>query len=184
MVKYIVRKAYFDYEKEEKYLNSMSAKGLALTDYSWCRYVFEDAPRGEYIYRIELLENPVNHPESQNYIRFMEETGIEFVASYNRWVYFRRKAADGAFDIYSDIDSKIKHFKRIRALFSLGMVLGIIAGCINLLLEYTVDTEGIPPMNLYTAIYTLTISALLFIFLVIPVSKRIRALKKEKEIRE
>ncbi len=109
-MKYTVWKAFFDYEKEEKYLNEMAAKGLALTDYSWCRYVFEDALKGEYVYRIELLENPVNHAESQNYIiRFMEEAGIEFVTSYNRWIYLRKKTADGKFDIYSDIASKIKH---------------------------------------------------------------------------
>lgn len=45
---HIVRKAFFDYEKEEKYLNEMSAKGLALTDYTQFRYVFQDAPKGEY----------------------------------------------------------------------------------------------------------------------------------------
>ena len=50
-MKHIVRKAYVDYEKEE-----MSAKGAALTNYSWCKYTFEDTPKGEYIYRIELLK--------------------------------------------------------------------------------------------------------------------------------
>lgn len=33
-MKHIVRKAYWNYEKEEKRLNEMSAKGMALTDYS------------------------------------------------------------------------------------------------------------------------------------------------------
>ena len=117
-MKHIVWKAYYDYEKEEQYLNEMSAKGLALKGYSWCRYVFEDSPRGEYIYRLQLLEHAINHPESQTYIKFMEETGAEFVASYMKWVYFRKKSVDGAFNIYSDIDSKIKHYKRIRTLFS------------------------------------------------------------------
>jgi hypothetical protein len=61
-MKHIVWKAYWNFEKEEKYLNEMSSKGLALTDYSWCRYVFEEAPRGEWVYRIELLENYPTHP--------------------------------------------------------------------------------------------------------------------------
>lgn len=33
-MKHIVRKAYWNYEKEENWLNEMSAKGLALIDYS------------------------------------------------------------------------------------------------------------------------------------------------------
>jgi len=48
-MKHIVRKAYWDYEKEEKWLNAMSAKGMALTDYSWCRYVFTETPCNEFI---------------------------------------------------------------------------------------------------------------------------------------
>lgn len=91
----------------------------------------EDAPRGEYVYRIELLEKPVKHPESQNYITFMEETGVEMVASYDRWVYFRKKAVSGGFNIYSDIESKIKHYKRIRKLFLLLLVFNLVAGLIN-----------------------------------------------------
>lgn len=183
-MKHIVRKAFFDYEKEEKYLNEMSAKGFALTDYSWCKYVFEDAPKGKYIYRLELLEKPINHPDSKKYIKFMEETGVEFVASYNRWVYFRRDAADGEFDIYSDIDSKIKHCKRIRSLFAAVMALNLVIGLMNSFWGNTETSMGVIPVNSYIAILSYTIFALFLIFLVIPLSKKINALVKEKEIRE
>jgi len=57
-----VWKAFLDYEKEEKWLNEMVAKGFAMTAYSWCHYTFENCVPGEYIYRIELLEHSVNHP--------------------------------------------------------------------------------------------------------------------------
>lgn len=183
-MKHIVRKAFFDYEKEEKYLNEMSAKGLALTDYTWCRYVFQDAPKGEYIYRIELLENPVNHPESQNYIEFMKETGVEFIASYNRWVYFRRKAAEGEFDIYSDIDSKIKHYKRIRILFLFLTVLSLATGALNFFYGNMQTSMGMPPINSYIAILPLAVGTLVLILLVLPLNKKICSLEKEKDIRE
>ncbi len=32
-MKHMVRKAFLDYEKEEEYLNQMSAQSLVLTDY-------------------------------------------------------------------------------------------------------------------------------------------------------
>ena len=31
-MKHIVRKAYWDFEKEEQWLNEMSARGMAMTD--------------------------------------------------------------------------------------------------------------------------------------------------------
>ena len=40
----IIKKVFWawDSEKEEKWLNEMSAKGLALVDYTWFRYAFEE----------------------------------------------------------------------------------------------------------------------------------------------
>ena len=83
-MKFVIWKAYWDYEKEERWLNEMSARGLAMSDYSWCRYVFVDAQKGEYNYRIELLENMPTHPESMAYLRFLEESGVEVVTTYMR----------------------------------------------------------------------------------------------------
>ena len=120
-----VWKLYMNYEKEEAWLNTMSAKGLAFTDYFLFRYTFEDSEPGEYIYRIELLENLPGHPESRKYLNFMAENGIEQISSWNRWVYFRKRAADGPFDIYSDIDSRIAHYKRIATLFFIVMIIEI-----------------------------------------------------------
>lgn len=112
-MKHVVWKAYWDFEKEEKWLNEMSSKGMALTDYTWCRYVFAETPNNEYIYRLELLEHAPTHAESRAYIRFLEESGIECVATYQRWIFLRKKSSEGPFDIYSDIESKINHYRRV-----------------------------------------------------------------------
>lgn len=178
-MKYVVRKAFWDYEKEEKYLNSMSARGLALTDYSWCRYVFEDASPGKYIYRLELLENRVNHPESLNYIKFMEENGVEFVSSYMRWVYFRKKASEGPFAIYTDLDSRIRHYARIRSFFMFLFGINLAAGLVNLIIGI-IDSST----NLFNAATSIVLAGFIFIFLVRPLNRKIRKLKNEKNIRE
>ena len=47
----------------------------------------------------------------------MEEMGIEVVSKWNQWVYLRRKAAEGTFEMYTDVDSKIEQYKRIKKLF-------------------------------------------------------------------
>jgi len=36
---------------------------------------------------IELLENQATHAESGAYIRFLEDNGVECVASHMRWIY-------------------------------------------------------------------------------------------------
>lgn len=181
---HVIRKAFFDFEKEERFLNAMSAKGLALKNYSWCKYVFEDAPKGEYIYRLELLENPIEHPESQEYISFMKDMGAELVASYHRWCYFRKKAADGEFTIYSDVDSKIQHYNRIRFLFVVITALNFFVGVYNFYIGNVSITNDFPPINTLMSIISFTVAALLLIFILLPLSKKIEILKKEKEIHE
>ncbi len=129
-MKHVIYKAFTigAYEKEEKWLNEMSAKGMLLTDISPFRYVFEEGTPGKYIYRLELLEHLPSHPESIAYIKFLEETGIEYVGSCVRWIYLRRPASDGAFEIYSDIKSKLMHLKRITAIANtMSIVFAIVA---------------------------------------------------------
>ncbi len=187
-MKNIIWKAYVDYEKEEKWLNEMSAKGLALTNYTWCRYVFEESPEGQYIYRIELLKNTATHPESIAYLRFLEESGVECVATYMRWVYLRKKAAEGSFDIYTDIESRIQHYKRIYALWITLMFVEFAAGLSNISL-------GLINLNIEENFHNYSYSNLILGFCLIPlglvflrlslqIRKKIRKLDQEKIIRE
>jgi hypothetical protein len=179
-MKHIIRKPYWNWEKEEKWLNKMSARGLALVDYSWCRYVFEEAPPGNYIYRIELLDFWATHPAGQKYIRFVEETGAEFVSSYMRWVYFRKKAADGPFTLHSDIPSQIAHNKRVRAWWLGFAILELSIGLMNI-------TIGIwPPFHALNFV----LGSLLFVIgcafasWVLQITRKVKRLKKELLIRE
>lgn len=180
----IVRKLFFDFEKEELFLNNMSANGLALSKYSWGKYVFDEAAKGEYIYRLELLEHPIDSMESQNYIQFMKETGAELVTTYHRWAYFRKKASDGDFNIYSDIDSRLKHYERIRILFLAVIGFNFFAGFFNLFVGNLHKSSGYPAINIYVGIISFTLVTLLLIFLLLPLTKKIGQLRSEKQIRE
>jgi hypothetical protein len=180
-MKHIVRKIYWNYENEECWLNNMAAKGLALTDYSWCRYVFEDAEPGEYIYRIELLDQTANHAESQKYISFLEDTGVEFVASYMRWVYFRKKTADGPFNLYSDIDSKITHYQRVSAFWLTLACMELFIGLSNVVTSLL--NTPIKVMNLSVGCFLLA-AGILFFGIGLPVFRKMRRLKKLRAIKE
>lgn len=110
-----IHKTFFiwNFREEEQWINEMSEQGLHLVDAGRFRYVFEEGEPGAYRYRLELMEHLPTHPESRKYIEFMEETGAEYVDHVDRWVYFRKKAAEGEFDLYSDINSRISHVQRI-----------------------------------------------------------------------
>lgn len=112
-MKQIIYKFFMDHEKEEAWINEMSAEGLAFIGMFCGFYRFEYTLPGEYVYRIELLENIPKHFESRKYITFMLENNIEPISSYNRWVYFRRKTEYGNFDLYSDIDSRLAYYRRL-----------------------------------------------------------------------
>lgn len=161
----------------------MASRGLALTDYSWCKYVFAKCQPNEYIYRIELLENPPTHPESIKYINFMEDSGIEHIASYMRWVYFRKKAADGTFDIYSDIESRIKHYKRI-LLFWTGLACAeLLIGVSNIMIGFINKRTFFSYVNLAGGFLCTIIGLALFVSVCFK-RKKIKSLTHEKMIRE
>jgi hypothetical protein len=183
------------YEKEEKWLNAMSARGMQLVDASGIRYVFEEGVNGEYVYRLELLQYLPSNAESQAYLRFLEETGVEQVGSYHRWAYLRKKAADGPFEIYSDIDSKIRHYRRI---YSIANAISIIVCVIAIMYfweaynQYEVYTGWIARGFSCKPYHTpLIISGSIMLALVcfvqimmIPIWKSLRRLKKDKKISE
>lgn len=114
---------FINFEKEEQWLNKMAATGLNLISYKFGRYTFEEGLPGEYIYRLELLKGEPTDEQPSEYLAFMEDSGVECVDTYMNWAFFRKKAADGSFEIYSDFESKIAHYKRVAYL--LGTVLGV-----------------------------------------------------------
>jgi len=113
-MKHTTFKFFYNYEKEERWINSMSAKGMALVDYFWTRYVFEEEEPGKYIYKIEFLDKMGSkNIENIAYVNFLEDLGVECVGIYMHWATLRKETKDGPFEIYTDLDSRIKSCKKI-----------------------------------------------------------------------
>ena len=184
-MKKTVWKAFINYEKEEDWLNSMSAKGFALASFLPFHYVFNDSLPGEYIYRIELLKNLPGHEESRKYLDFMAESGVEHVTSWGRWVYFRKRAADGPFDIFSDIDSLIGHYKRLAWLWLPIMGMDLLIGISNFShgVDYLNGTGDGMMFNFVMGIVLLCLSVLIF-FSWNTFRLKIKALRRKKTLRE
>ena len=126
-----IHKFFSDYQKEEVWLNEMCQQGYALKSFFPLTYKFEKCEPGEYIYRIELLPHWPSHQESQDYFEFSKELGIEVVDTSTRWVFFRKKASEGPFEIHSDKESKIKHHKSIMVLYGIVGLSNITIGISN-----------------------------------------------------
>lgn len=140
----VIHKGFFvwNFEKEEKWLCEMAAKGFALVGVGFCRYEFEKCEPNEYDIRLQLLNCRPNHPESQHYISFVEETGAEHIGSFGRWVYFRKRRSDGEFELFSDFQSRIKQLNRIILMIIFLVLANLYIGIYNLLLLFFYNSEA------------------------------------------
>ena len=120
----------WDWEEEERWLNEMSAQGWHFVKYAFpFRYTFEQGEPGAYQYRLQALNDRLGTKDTQDYLAFLHDLDIEFVDSYFFWVYLR-KANDGKpFELFSDVESKIRHMRR----FALIPLLCLIVLCVNLM---------------------------------------------------
>jgi len=172
----------WEYDKEEKWLNEMAAKGLALISVGLCKYIFEDSEPGEYTCKIELLDNWPSSTRGKSYIRFLEETGAEHVGSMLRWIYLRKKTSKGILDLYSDIGSRISYLKRLQIFFITMFFFELGIGIMNLSIG-AFSYNRMNTTNLFMGIL------LLFIALMCGIAgfrhtKKLRTLQREQQIRE
>ena len=111
----------WEFEKEDDRLNDMALNGWVLDSVGFCTYHFVRCEPGEYSVHTEM------HTADEAYVDFMRETGAEYVGRMMMWMYFRKKTADGPFDLFSDIDSRIGPLNKI------GKMLSVVGGA-NLLI--------------------------------------------------
>ena len=112
MAKYVFR-LFYDFEKAEIWLNEKARRGWMADSFAMGVFKFSEGTPGEYIYRVELLPHWAASAANQPYLRFLEGTGVEVVSKWVKWVMFRRKACEGAFDVYTDNDSRIRHYRGV-----------------------------------------------------------------------
>lgn len=108
-------KLYYDKDEEQAWLNAMAEKGWGFKTFFLGFYTFEACQSGEYNYQIDILDNWQG--DKDNYAQFMEDVGVEVVGQWWRWVYLRKKTALGTFELYTDIESKIRQYSKIRNFF-------------------------------------------------------------------
>ncbi|WP_433596177.1 DUF2812 domain-containing protein [Lysinibacillus xylanilyticus] len=115
----------------EKWVNDMASQGWLLKKFTWIRFTFERGEPGSYIFRHDELERFGASYEDE-YLDFLKSSGIEQVDRSGNFVFFRKPANDGPFELYSDKKNKIsKLSQKISLLLSL-ILLNLIIGVIGL----------------------------------------------------
>lgn len=116
----------FDKDEEQEWLNEYARQGWAMTKF-WVGVVtFAPCQPGEYVYQIDLLPGKgLWADDYEGYVIFMDEMGVEVVQRWGRWVYLRKRAEDGPFEVYTDVESQLALYRRIRALFLWALVIEI-----------------------------------------------------------
>lgn len=117
-------KLMVDKDKETVWLNEMADKGFAMTGFCAGFYSFDLCEPGEYIYQVDITDGMFK--ASEDYRQFMGEMGVEIVALWGFWVILRKKAAEGPFVLYTDVETTIEHYKKIRKMFKAATVVEMI----------------------------------------------------------
>lgn len=116
-------KLFFDKEKEEKWLNEMCRQGWGMTNFFMGVYTFMPCAPGQYTYQVDLPEfqggTGRRDQRKRDYIEFVESTGAEYVCSWVFYMIFRKETCKGNFKLYTDPESEIRLFGRLRRLFLL-----------------------------------------------------------------
>ena len=103
----------------------MAEQGWALDGVGFGYYHFTRCEPGEYTVRSETRN------VSSDYVSFLEETGAEYIGHVFQWAYFRKKTELGQFDLYSDLDSRIAHLKRINGVLYAAAFVNLFLGIVN-----------------------------------------------------
>ncbi|WP_369595359.1 DUF2812 domain-containing protein [Lysinibacillus pakistanensis] len=116
----------------EKRVNEMASQGWHLKKFTWIRFTFEQDEPGSYIYRHDELERFGSTYEDE-YLDFLKSSGIEQVDRSGNFVFFRKPAYEGPFELYSDKKTKISNLSKKITLLSLILLLNLFFGIIGLI---------------------------------------------------
>ena len=111
----------YNKDAETEWMNDMAAKGYAMTGFCLGFYFFDPCEPGKYEYQVDLSEGFFK--VSQDYREFMADAGVEIVCLWGPWVILRKKSGEGAFELYTDVESTIEHYEKIRRLFKIVAIL-------------------------------------------------------------
>lgn len=121
MVKF---RMFYDKDAETVWLNELAAQGFAMTRFFAGFYWFEKCEPGKYTYQVDFSDKLFR--VSEDYREFMQEMEVEIIQTWGFWVILRRLTDKGEFKLYTDVESSIEHYSKIRKMFQGALLIEII----------------------------------------------------------
>lgn len=122
----------------ENWVNNLACQGWHLKKFTWIRFTFERGEPGSHIYRHDELERFGTYYE-EDYLTFLESTGIEQVDRSGNFVFFRKAAQGGPFELYTDKKTKIGSLSKKMALFFSLILLNLYFGISGLIGDFSYE---------------------------------------------
>lgn len=160
-----------DKDKETEWLNEMAGNGYALTGFFAGFYHFDKCEPGEYVYQVDISEGLFRVTE--DYREFMQSAGIEIIVCWGPWVILRKKASEGEFVLYTDVESTLEHYKKIRKLFKVVTVIELLCFYIEIFAAMHGEMIG------YVGALIIGLLLIGFVNILIKTNKRIGELQEQ-----
>lgn len=152
----------FDKDEEEIWLNEMCRQGWAMTSFFVGVVTFVPCQPEEFIYQIDLIPGRfLQADDYEGYVIFMDEMGVEVLQRWGRWVYLRKRTEDGPFELYTDLESKIALYRRIRRMFLFALALEAMCSgsAWNLLVQFPGDMFARGLVGVYVVVLVFMVRA-------------------------
>lgn len=146
---------YFNKDKETEWLNAQAKEGYVLTGFFAGLYSFDACTPGKYEHQIDFGDGFFS--VSNKYREFMTEMGIEIVQCWGPWVFLRKEVSEEPFQLYTDLDSMVEHYTKIRNLFKIVTLVELIC----FILELCATLNG----SITGFFFTLLIGLFLIVFM-------------------
>lgn len=143
---------YLDKEKETIWLNEMASQGYAMTGFFSGFYTFEKSEPGKYVYQIDFGDKLF--AVSEDYRDFMKNAGVEIVQTWGYWIILRKRASEGEFQLYTDVDTTIEHYLKIRKMFKIATIIELIC--------FLMEAAGVLSGSGIAMMFLLVIGVMLF----------------------
>ena len=169
----------WQYQEEVDWMNKMAAEGWALERTNGFVHHFSRCEPGAWIIRLDRPSFKMSSPEGQEYLAMLHDFGAEWVGGVNGWIYLRRRADQGDFELYSDLAGKEHLLLRARSQMLFVLALALV-GWLGSLLLAICSSESF--MAVYPVIYLSIPIAV--VHGLTRLNRQLKAVRQERQLHE
>ena len=164
-------------EKEVEWLNQQSKNGYQFIKRNGFAYYFQEQTSVENQYQIEFIGLNQKLIDTENYLNFLSDSGIEIVFKFGLLLYLKREQSKTDFIIYSSSKDLIKQYIKAIKLYAL-----ILLFSSSILIKNLIKVRGPYVFNISIPLLTNLFLTPLMIYGISVYFANILAIKKNESV--